>query len=96
MLNGPKMIHAMVSGQRTRINGNQANRQSNGLLVENLPENCVVEVPIWVDSKGLQPQAMGRLPTQCASLIKTNTAVQELIVQAALNKDLDAARYALT
>ncbi|MBP8218203.1 MAG: alpha-glucosidase/alpha-galactosidase, partial [Aeromonas sp.] len=45
--------------------------------------------------KGLQPQAMGRLPTQCASLCKSNTAVQELIVQAALTGDLDAARYAL-
>ena len=95
MLNGPKLIHAMVSGERTRINGNLANCQPEGLLVENLPADCVVEVPIWVDDKGLQPQAMGRLPTQCASLCKSNTAVQELIVQAALTGDLDAARYAL-
>lgn len=95
MLNAPKLINAMVSGQRTRINGNVPNRQADGLLIDNLPENCVVEVPIWVDKQGLQPQVMGRLPTQCASLIKTNTAVQELIVEAALNADVDAARYAL-
>lgn len=95
MLNGPKLINAMLSGDRTRINGNQANKQSSGLLIENLPENCVVEVPIWVDKNGLQPQKMGRLPTQCASLIKTNTGVQELIVEAALTQNLDAARYAL-
>ncbi|BDM64899.1 alpha-glucosidase/alpha-galactosidase [Shewanella sp. NFH-SH190041] len=96
MLNAPKLIHAMVSNERTRINGNQANAQPTGLLIDNLPQNCVVEVPIWVDGNGLHPQAMGTLPTQCASLIKTNTAVQELIVQAALTNDLDAARYALS
>ncbi|PSW11390.1 alpha-galactosidase [Photobacterium sanctipauli] len=95
MLNAPKLINAVISGERTRINGNVANRQADGLLIDNLPENCVVEVPIWVDKHGLQPQHMGRLPTQCASLIKSNTAVQELIVEAALNHDLDAARYAL-
>ncbi|OAN12994.1 alpha-glucosidase/alpha-galactosidase [Photobacterium jeanii] len=95
MLNAPKIINAMLSGERTRINGNVANQQPDGLLIDNLPQNCVVEVPIWVDDKGLQPQAMGSLPTQCASLIKSNTAVQELIVEAALNRDLDAARYAL-
>ncbi|ABZ76985.1 glycoside hydrolase family 4 [Shewanella halifaxensis HAW-EB4] len=96
MLNAPKLINAIVSGERTRINGNVANQQQDGLLIDNLPQNCVVEVPIWADSKGLHPQPMGRLPTQCASLIKTNTAVQELIVEAALNRDLDAARYALS
>ncbi|MDO6542249.1 alpha-galactosidase [Photobacterium sanguinicancri] len=95
MLNAPKLINAMISGERVRINGNVANQQADGLLIENLPQNCVVEVPIWVDKTGLHPQTMGRLPTQCASLIKTNTAVQELIVEAALNKDLNAARYAL-
>lgn len=96
MLNAPKLINGIVSGERTRINGNVANQQPNGLLIDNLPQNCVVEVPIWADSNGLQPQTMGRLPTQCASLIKTNTAVQELIVEAALNRDIDAARYALS
>jgi len=95
MLNAPKLINAMISGERTRINGNMANQQPSGLLIDNLPANCVVEVPIWVDKNGLQPQTMGRLPTQCASLIKSNTAVQELIVEAALNHDLNAARYAL-
>lgn len=96
MLNAPKLISAQLSGEWTRINGNMANRQAQGLLVENLPAECVVEVPIWVDGDGLHPQAMGRLPTQCASLCKSNIAVQELVVQAALSGDLEAARYALS
>ncbi|WP_299017618.1 alpha-glucosidase/alpha-galactosidase [uncultured Photobacterium sp.] len=96
MLNAPKLINAMVSGERTRINGNVPNHQPGGLLVENLPENCVVEVPIQVDARGLQPQQIGRLPMQCASLNKTNIAVQELIVESALTHNLDAARYALS
>ncbi|XOO18325.1 alpha-glucosidase/alpha-galactosidase [Edwardsiella ictaluri] len=96
MLNAPKLISAQLSGERIRINGNMANRQPQGLLVENLPAECVVEVPVWVDGDGLHPQTMGRLPTQCASLCKSNIAVQELVVQAALTGDLDAARYALS
>ncbi len=95
MLNAPKLIHAQLTGKRVRINGNLPNRQSTGLLIENLPAECMVEVPIWVDQDGLHPDVIGRLPTQCASLCKTNIQVQELVVEAALEGNLEAARHAL-
>ncbi len=95
MLNGAKLIHAMLTNTPTRINGNVANQPENGLLIDNLPANCVVEVPIHVDSEGLHPETIGTLPTQCAALNKTNINVQELIVEAALKGDKQAAKYAL-
>jgi len=91
MFNAPKIMHAMVSGEITMINGNVKN---NG-LIPNLPERCIVEVPIFVDRNGLHPTPVGELPPQCAALNRTNINVQELIVEAALNADRDAAKQAI-
>lgn len=91
VLNAPKIIHAMCTGEVAKINGNVKN---NG-LIPNLPSDCVVEVPIYVDKGGLHPTAIGALPTQCAALNKTNINVQELVVEAALTKNLDSAFHAL-
>ncbi|MCT4534444.1 alpha-galactosidase [Halodesulfovibrio sp.] len=93
-LNAPKIMNAVVSGERIRINGNVPNRHEDGLLVENLPADCAVEVPVWVDENGLSPQQVGALPAQCAALCRTNTNVQELLVQAALTGDKDAVKHA--
>ncbi len=81
----------MCTGEVAKINGNVKN---NG-LISNLPSDCVVEVPIYVDKGGLHPTAIGALPTQCAALNKTNINVQELVVEAALTKNLDCAFHAL-
>ena len=95
MLNAPKLIEAMLTGERTRINGNLPNQTADGLLIPNLPAECMVEVPIHVDKDGLHPVAVGSLPTACAALNKTNIYVQELVVEAALTGNLTAARQAL-
>ena len=91
VLNAPKIIHAMCTGVTNKINGNVVN---NG-LVSNLPSDCIVEVPIHVDKLGLQPTRIGKLPTQCAALNQTNINVQRLIVEAALNRDKQAAFHAV-
>lgn len=93
-LNAPKIMNAVISGERVRINGNVPNRFEDGLLVENLPADCAVEVPAWVDDKGLSPQQVGALPTQCAAVCRTNTNVQELLVQAALTGNRDTVKHA--
>lgn len=91
MFNAPKIIHAKVSGQIEMINGNVKNIG----LIQNLPAECVVEVPVYVDKSGLHPVCVGKLPPQCAALNRTNINVQSLIVEAALNGDKDAARQAI-
>lgn len=92
VLNAPAIINAMVSGKLVRVNVNLAN---DGLVV-NLPDDCIVEVPVYVDGIGLHPVAVGNLPTHCAALCQTNINVQRLIVEAALEKRPEAALYALS
>jgi alpha-galactosidase len=91
VLNAPKIIRSMITGKPVKINGNVRNTG----LISNLPSHCIVEVPIFVDGTGLHPTVVGALPTQCAALNRTNINVQELIVEAALNKRLEAALHAL-
>ncbi|SHO43068.1 alpha-galactosidase [Desulfopila aestuarii] len=91
VLNAPKIIHAMCTGQTAKINGNIRN---NG-LISNLPPECIVEVPIFVDRSGLHPTRVGTLPPQCAALNRSMISVQELIVEAALNYRKEAAFHAI-
>ncbi len=53
-------------------------------LIENLPDDCCVEVPVLVDRNGLQPTAVGSLPVHLAALMQTNINVQRLTVEAAV------------
>jgi alpha-galactosidase len=64
-------------------------------LIDNLPQDGVVEVPCLVDANGYQPCYFGSLPPQLAALCASNMAVFELGVIAALEHDREAAVYAL-
>lgn len=77
---GSLIIHSMETGTPRVIYGNVAN---NG-LIDNLPQDCCVEVPVLVDKSGLQPTKIGKLPPQLAAMMRTNVNVQELTVEAAL------------
>ncbi|NCO38276.1 MAG: alpha-glucosidase/alpha-galactosidase [Armatimonadetes bacterium CG_4_10_14_0_8_um_filter_66_14] len=77
------IIEALETGKVFKLNGNVRN---NG-LISNLPPDCCVEVPIYVDRTGLHPVPVGALPRQCAALCQSNGTVQGLAVHAALNGD---------
>ena len=77
---GSNIIHAMVTGQPTRIYGNMPNDR----LIDNLPVGVPVEVPCLVDKNGVQPVHIGALPPHLAALMQTNINVQALAVEAAL------------
>ena len=64
-------------------------------LITNLPRNCCVEVPCLVDKNGINPCFVGELPPQLAAINRTNVNVQSLIVEAALNRDREAAHHAV-
>ena len=74
------IIHSIHTGTPSVIYGNVTNDG----LIENLPGDCVVEVPVDVDGKGLHPRKIGRLPPQLAALMQTNINVHSLTVEAAL------------
>jgi alpha-galactosidase len=88
---GSYIIEGLETNEPVRINGNVPNWG----LIDNLPEGCCVEVPCLVDGNGVQPTAVGALPTQLAALNRTNVNVQELTMEAALTGDTGAVYHAV-
>ncbi len=77
---GSTIIRSLETGQPSVIYGNVPNHG----IIENLPDGCCVEVPCVVDKNGIQPTRIGKIPPQLAAMMRTNTNVQELTVEAAL------------
>lgn len=67
----------------------------NAGLIENLPQNGCVELKCLVDRNGIQPVHFGRLPTQLAAFDSAHMMIHDLMVQALLDEDREAAVYAL-
>ncbi len=86
-----RIIEAMESNRPTVINGNVSNTG----LISNLPEGSCVEVPCTVDALGIHPMAVGDLPPQCASLSRSNIAVQEMATLAVTDLDRESAFHAI-
>ncbi|OEH54841.1 alpha-glucosidase/alpha-galactosidase [Oceanobacillus sp. E9] len=80
---GSYIIEAMETNIPFKIGGNVLNK---GRLINNLPENAVVEVPCLVDASGISPTYVGDLPEQLAALNRTNINTQLLTVEAALTR----------
>ena len=66
-----------------QFNGNIPNKG----LIDNLPEDCCVEVPVWASQKGLEGVKVGALPEQLAILNNTSARCEELAVKGALEGD---------
>ncbi|GAC1473451.1 MAG: alpha-glucosidase/alpha-galactosidase [Chloroflexota bacterium] len=86
----PDIVEATVLDRKTVIHGNVRNTG----LIDNLPDGCV-EVACLVDRHGVQPCHFGPLPEQLAAWNRAHMAVHRLTVDAIVNRDPQAARYAL-
>ena len=84
------IMNAKITGELYRLPGNTQNKG----FIPNLPYDSCVEVPVFVDRLGMHGSYVGELPPQCASLCKSNIAVQEMIVKASLEGDLEAVYHA--
>jgi alpha-galactosidase len=78
---GSGIIHSIETGKQRVIYGNVPNHG----LIDNLPQDCTVEVPCLVDKNGVQPTRIGQIPRHLAALMQTNINVQGLTVEAALS-----------
>lgn len=79
-----------------RIHGNVYNQtETGGTLITNLPADGCVEVPTFIDRNGLHPTRVGALPSHMAALCASNMAVFDLGAQAAIEKSVEKAIYAL-
>lgn len=87
-----RIVEGVVLDRPCVVHGNVVNEH----LVENLPTGGCVEVACLVDGRGVQPVHFGRLPEQLAALNRAHMAVHELMVRALLERDRQAALYALS
>jgi alpha-galactosidase len=73
-----QFITALETGASTELYGNVRNDG----LIDGLPEDSCVEVPVDVAERKWTPRAIGSLPTQCLALNRTFVNVAELTVRA--------------
>jgi alpha-galactosidase len=73
-----QFIRALETGVEAELYGNVRNEG----LIEGLPEDACVEVPVKVGRNGVEPMVFGALPPQCLALNRTFLNVVELTVRA--------------
>ncbi|MBE6091147.1 MAG: alpha-glucosidase/alpha-galactosidase [Clostridium beijerinckii] len=77
------IMEAIVTNTPYKIGGNVLNTG----LIDNLPTDACVEVPCMVDTMGIHPTHVGKLPTQLAAMNMSNINSQLLTIEAAVTKD---------
>jgi alpha-galactosidase len=80
-----QFIRALETGIEAELYGNVRNEG----LIEGLPEDACVEVPVLVNKSGVQPASVGSIPPQCLALNRTFLNVVELTVRAAVEGSRD-------
>jgi alpha-galactosidase len=80
---GSIIINSKVTGEKSVIYGNIKNEG----LITNLPEECIVEVPVLVDKNGMRPIKIGALPSHLSAINQTQINVQQLAVEATIKAD---------
>jgi alpha-galactosidase len=88
---GSYIIEALETGRGYRGHFNVIN----GGAVANLDEDCVVEVPGYVDRNGLFPLDTGPLPPGPAAVCRRSILVQRLAVEAAVSGDAALLKQAM-
>ena len=85
------ILEARETDRPFRLQGNVRNDG----YVTNLPDGACVEVPCFVDARGIHPVRVGALPPQCAALNQSNVSVQQLVGEAALKADPEHVVHAI-
>ena len=88
---GSWIIESIETGRVYRGHFNVVN---NGCIT-NLPNDCIVEVPGFVDTFGINIPVLGDLPLGCAACCQSNITVQRLAVEAAAHADINLLRQAM-
>lgn len=94
------LMTAVSTGRPARMildvgNAQAHGRDGAGLLVPQLREDAVVEVPCVVDADGVHPRRVGRLAGAELGLVSAVKGCEELAIDAALSGDLTLAWRAL-
>ena len=80
---GSRIIEGLETGRVYRGHFNVVN---NG-TISNLPDDCIIEAPGYVDRNGINMPRVGELPLGCAAVCNVSVSVQRLAVEAAVHGD---------
>jgi alpha-galactosidase len=80
-----QFVFALETGTPMELYGNVRNEG----LIEGLPDDACVEVPVLVNKNGVQPTRIGPIPPQCLALNRTFLNTVELTVQAVVQGSRD-------
>ena len=90
------IIEAREKDAPFRIHGNvMNNHRGAGQLITNLPADGCVEVSCLIDGNGVQATRYGALPAQMAGVCVSNMSMFDLGAQAAAERSVEKAIYAL-
>ncbi len=78
---GSRIVEALETGRVYRGHFNTIN----GGIIKNLPDDCVIEAPGYVDRNGINMPVAGELPDGCAAVCNVSVNVQRLAVAAAVS-----------
>jgi len=88
---GSRIIEALETG---RIYRGFFNVVNNG-CISNLPADCIVEAPGYVDGNGINMPRVGDLPLACAATCNASVQVQRMAVEAAVHGDVTLLKQAM-
>ena len=88
---GSYILEALETGRTYRGHFNVINNHA----ITNLPADCVVEVPGYVDRTGIQIPEVGELPMGCAAVCSASVHVQRLAVRAAIEGNVQLLKQAM-
>lgn len=88
---GSYIIEALETGRRYRGHFNVVNRNA----ITNLPADCIVEVPCYVDGNGISVPQYGDLDSACAAVCSQSIWVQRLSVEAAVSGNVERLKQAM-
>ncbi len=88
---GSYIIEALETGRVYRGHFNTVNRG----IITNLPPDCIVEAPGYVDGNGINMPVVGDLPLACAATCNVSIQVQRMAVEAAVRGDATLLKQAM-
>jgi len=88
---GSYIIESLETG---RVYRGHFNVQNKG-CISNLPDDCIVEVPGYIDRNGVNIPRVGELPLACAATLSASINVQRMAVKAAVNADATLLKQAM-
>lgn len=88
---GSYIIEALETGRIYRGHFNVPNESH----ITNLPDECIIELPGYVDKNGISMPVVGDLPMACAATCSASVRVQEMAMEAAVHGDVTLLKQAM-